>query len=116
MGRFRRDLSCSIGEGRGITVDLLITVDPVGQPNYLIWSTGTYRGIARYWVTVIADKPGIQAGDPVAHAWGKTLTAIQNFANRIIHDASAGHADFATMMRTAGAEALIASVYGARRR
>lgn len=102
--------------GNEITVDLLITIDPVGQPNYLIWSTGTYRGIASHWVTVIAGKPGMQAGDPVAHAWGKTPTVIQNFANRIIRDASAGHADFATMMKTAGAEALIANVYGAKRR
>jgi hypothetical protein len=33
-----------------------------------------------------------------------------------IRDANAGHADFATMMRTAGAEALIANAYGAKRR
>lgn len=65
---------------------------------------------------MIADKPGIQAGDPVAHAWGKTPIAIQGFANRIIHDANAGHADFATMMRSAGAEGLIANEYGASRR
>lgn len=102
--------------GNEIVVDLLVTIDPVGQPNYLIWSTGTYRGIARQWVTVIADRPGIQAGDPVAHAWGKTPMAIQGFANRIIRDANAGHADFATMMRTARAEALIANAYGAKRR
>lgn len=99
--------------GESIIVDLLITIDPVGQPNYLIWSAGTYKGIARHWVTVIADKPGIQAGDPVAHAWGKTPMAIQHFANLIIRDRNAGHADFQIMMTTAGAEALIANVYRA---
>jgi pimeloyl-ACP methyl ester carboxylesterase len=102
--------------GENIIVDLLITIDPVGQPNYLIWSTGTYKGIARHWVTVIADKPGIQAGDPVAHAWGKTPAAIQHFANRIIRDTNAGHANFRRMMITAGAEALIANAYRARPR
>lgn len=96
--------------GEEITVDLLITIDPVGQPRALIWSTGAYKGIARHWVTVIAHKPGVQAGDPVAVAWGKTPMGIQGHANRVIHDANAGHADFRRMMRTAQADSLIAGV------
>jgi len=42
--------------------------------------------------------------------------AIQGFADRVIRDANAGHADFATMMRTANGEALITNAYLARRR
>lgn len=97
----------------GITVDLLVTIDPVGQPDYLIWSTGTYNGIARYWITVIASEPGIQAGDVVANAWGKTPMGIQGHAHRVVYDAKAGHADFPLMMERAHIESLIASAYKA---
>lgn len=99
-----------------IPVALLITIDPVGQPIALVWSMEAYRGIARHWVSVIAHKPGIQAGDAVAHAWGKTPMTMQGLANRVVHDANAGHADFGTMMRTAQAESLISSVYRLGRR
>lgn len=101
--------------GQGITVDLLITIDPVGQPNYFHLSNSTYDGIARNWVTVTADMPGIQAGDVVANLWGKTPMAVQNHADVVISDTGAGHADFGRMMRSAAAEAEIAEVYRAAR-
>jgi hypothetical protein len=100
---------------QGITVELLITIDPVGQPNYFHLSNNTYDGIARNWVTVTADRPGIQPGDVVANFWGKTPMAVQNHADIVISNTSAGHADFEIMMASANAEARIAEIYRAAR-
>lgn len=94
-----------------LPIALLVTIDPVGQPWALVWSMEAYRDIARHWVTVIATKPGVQAGDLVANAWGKTPMDLQNMATSVINDVNAGHADFGHMMRTAQAEALIAAAY-----
>lgn len=98
-----------------IPIKLLITIDPVGNPNYLIWSPNTCKGIANNWVAVIADKPGIQPGDVVANAWGKTPMGVLDKANKVIHDTDAGHAEFGKMLANAGAETLIANVYKANK-
>ncbi|MFN9147027.1 MAG: hypothetical protein ACK5VS_03470, partial [Hyphomonadaceae bacterium] len=102
-------------KGKGIRVDLLITVDPVGVPDYvpklaLAPYAERLRGVATTWVNVTADKPGIGPGDVPATFWKKTPQIIQEKATRTVSARNADHADFDKMMFAIGAKGLIEGV------
>lgn len=102
-------------KGKGIRVDLLITVDPVGVPDYITeLALAPYaerlRGIATTWVNVTADKPGVGPGDGAAAFWRKTPQVIQDKATRTVSARNADHADFDKMMFAIGAKGLIEGV------
>jgi pimeloyl-ACP methyl ester carboxylesterase len=99
----------------GLKVDYLVTIDPVGNPNYFRLGTGTYRGIAGRWVSIVANKDGwMNGGDVVANVWGKTPLSIQRRADKLIIDNKADHADFGAMMRRWKVEDRIKKVYSGK--
>lgn len=96
-----------------IPVDLLVTITRWNSPIISSGARTPTRASRATGSPASLTSRARSLAMPSPMPWGKTPMAIQGYANVVLYDKNAGHAEFSTMMGTAHAETIIYNIYPA---